>query len=62
MLIKKQLILKQHVRFEVMVVVTMKSSGFWNVMLCGVVEIYLRFGGMYCLHLSGPKNKPSKKR
>jgi hypothetical protein len=37
---QKAAILKQHVRFEVMVVVvvvTMKSSGFWNVTLCGVV-------------------------
>jgi hypothetical protein len=42
---KNRPILKQHVRFEVMMVVIMKSSGFWAVTLCGVVEMYLVLEG-----------------
>jgi hypothetical protein len=32
-----------------------EDAVFWNVMLCGPVETYQRFGGPHCLHLQDLK-------
>jgi hypothetical protein len=32
----------------------MKVTIFWVLMPCDQVDIYLCFGGTYCLHLHGP--------
>jgi hypothetical protein len=39
------------VRFEVLTAVAMKSSIFWDIMLCSVVIVKPCFGRMYRLHL-----------
>jgi hypothetical protein len=31
------------------------STTFWDVTPCSLVEIFLRFGGTYCLHRQGRK-------
>jgi hypothetical protein len=31
--------------FEILIAMAMKSTVFWNVMPCSLVEVYLRFGG-----------------
>jgi hypothetical protein len=37
-------------RFEVLTVVTMRSTGFLGVASCILVKVYRYFKGMYCLH------------
>jgi hypothetical protein len=34
-----------------------KITTFWDMVLCSTVEIYQRFGGLYCLHLQGEAGK-----
>jgi hypothetical protein len=41
---------KVHVRFEVLVAVSMKITAFLDVRLCDVVDHYQHFGGTCCLH------------
>jgi hypothetical protein len=41
----------QYVGFEVLSVVVMKSSIFWDVTLCTLLKVNWRFGGTCCLHL-----------
>jgi hypothetical protein len=41
------------VGFEVLTVVTRKSTIFWGVMPCSLVEVHQRFGEAYCLYLQG---------
>jgi hypothetical protein len=50
-----------YVRFEVLTAVVMKSTIFWDITLCSPSSVNRRFGGKYCLHLQGRKNKLSKK-
>jgi hypothetical protein len=40
-------------RFEVLTVVAIKNTVFWNVMPCSLVEVYQLISGTYCLHLQG---------
>jgi hypothetical protein len=49
----------QNVGFEVFMVVTMKNSVIWDVVLCGFI-INRRFGGMYLFHLQGRRNNASE--
>jgi hypothetical protein len=37
------------VRFQVLTAVSMKTTVFWDVALCSLVEVYRRFGGPCCL-------------
>jgi hypothetical protein len=39
------------IRFEVLTVVSIKSTVFWNVVPCSLVEVYKLIGGTYCVHL-----------
>jgi hypothetical protein len=39
----------------------MKSTISWDVMSCSLLNVNLRFGGTYRLHLQGRKNKFGKK-
>jgi hypothetical protein len=39
------------VRFEVLAVVVMKSSSFWDITPCGPLKVDQCFGGTYHLHL-----------
>jgi hypothetical protein len=39
----------------------MKSTIFWDTMLCSLLSVNRRFGGTYRLHHQGRKNKLSKK-
>jgi hypothetical protein len=41
--------------------VVMKSTIFWDITPRSPLIVNRRFGGTYCLHLQGRKNKPSKK-
>jgi short-subunit dehydrogenase len=36
--------------FEVLVVVSMKSTIFWEVVLCSPIKVHQCFGGTYCVH------------
>jgi hypothetical protein len=49
------------VGFEVLTVVVMKSTIFWDITPCSPLSVNRRFGGTYCLHLQDRKNKLSKK-
>jgi hypothetical protein len=40
-----------HVGFELLMVVTMTSTVFWDVIWCSLVEICWHSTGTYCLHL-----------
>jgi hypothetical protein len=40
-------------RFEVLTVVAMRTTSFWNVTQQSLVEVYWRFRGTCCLHLQG---------
>lgn len=47
------------VGFKVHVSMTTQSNIFWDVRLCNFVQVYLQFGGIYCLHLQVHKaSKP----
>jgi hypothetical protein len=37
-------------RFQVLMVVSMKMNVFWDVVPCGPVQVYWCFGGACCLH------------
>jgi hypothetical protein len=37
----------------------MKSTSFYYVTLCGLVEVYERFGGTNCLHLQSRRVNPA---
>jgi hypothetical protein len=41
----------QHQPFEVLTVVVMKSSIFWDITPCSLLKVNRRFGGTYRLHL-----------
>jgi hypothetical protein len=41
-----------NVRFQILTAVAMKITVFWYVMQFTLVDIYRRFGGTWCLHLS----------
>jgi hypothetical protein len=41
----------EKMRFEVFTVVTVRITGFWNVMLCNLLEICQHFRGVHCFHL-----------
>jgi hypothetical protein len=40
----------------------MKSIIFWDITPCSPFSVNRRFGGTYCLHLQGRKNKLGKKQ
>jgi hypothetical protein len=42
--------------------VTVKSTVFWDVRLCSLVELHLRFGGTRLLPYPGAKSKPDKEK
>jgi hypothetical protein len=42
-------------RFEVAMLMSLKSAIFWDVMPCSLVKVYSYFKGMYCLHLHGQR-------
>jgi hypothetical protein len=41
------------VKFEILAAVITKSTVFWNVMPCSLVDVYRRFEGTYCLQIQG---------
>jgi hypothetical protein len=41
------------VGFEVLIVVLMRSSVLWRIMICSLLKFNWPFGGTYCLHLQG---------
>jgi hypothetical protein len=41
------------VRHQVLTVLRMKMTVFWDVALCSLVEVYQRFRGACCLHHRG---------
>jgi hypothetical protein len=41
------------VRLQVLTAVSMKMAVFWVVSPCGLVEVYQRFRGGFCLHHQG---------
>jgi hypothetical protein len=41
------------VRSEVLTAVVMKSTVFWDIMLCSLLKVSRHFEGTYCLHLQG---------
>jgi hypothetical protein len=43
----------KHVGFEVLTVVVMKSSVFWDITTCSPLKVNQRFGETCCLHLQG---------
>jgi hypothetical protein len=43
------------VGFEVLTVVVMKSTIFWDITPCSLLRINRCFGGTYCLQLQGQK-------
>jgi hypothetical protein len=43
------------VGFEVLTAVTMKSTVFWDVMPCSLVQVYWCFWSMYHLHFQGQR-------
>jgi hypothetical protein len=49
------------VKFEVLAAVFMKSTIFWDITPCSPLRVNRPFGGTYCHHLQGRKNKTSKK-
>jgi hypothetical protein len=42
-------------KFDVLTLVHLKITIFWNALVCSLVEVYRRFGETYCLHLQGRK-------
>jgi hypothetical protein len=51
---------KNKVGFEVLTAVVMKSTIFWDISTCSPLSVNRLFGGIYCFHLQGRKNKPNK--
>jgi hypothetical protein len=49
-----------YVGFEVFTAVVMKNIIFWDMMPCSPSNFNRRFGGTYCLHIQGQRNKFSK--
>jgi hypothetical protein len=48
-----------YVGFDVLTVVVMKSTSFWQIMPCSPLKVNRRFGGTYCLHLQAQrKSRP----
>jgi hypothetical protein len=43
----------KYVTSEVLMVVIMMNTIFWDVTLLSPVEVYQQFRGMYCLHCQG---------
>jgi hypothetical protein len=42
-----------YVSFEVLTAFNVKHTLFWNVIPRSLIELYLYFRGIYCLHLQG---------
>jgi hypothetical protein len=40
-----------YVRFQVFTVASMNMTTFWDIVLCSLVKVDPRFGGVCCLHL-----------
>jgi hypothetical protein len=38
------------IRFQGLTTASMKMTAFWNIVLCGLTEVYKHFRGAYCLH------------
>jgi hypothetical protein len=53
--------LRKVAAFEVFTAVVMKSTIFWDITPCRRLSVNRRFGGTYCLHIHGRRNKFSKK-
>jgi hypothetical protein len=51
----------RYLGFEVLTVVVMKSTIFWDITPVSPLSVNRRFEGTYRLHLQGRKNKFSKK-
>jgi hypothetical protein len=51
---------KYCVGFEVLTAVAMQSTIYWDITPCSPLSVNRRFGGTYCLHLHGRKNKFSR--
>jgi hypothetical protein len=49
--------LNEHLRAKVFMVVTMKITACWDVMLCSLIDKYKHFRGKCYLHLQGRGNK-----
>jgi hypothetical protein len=45
---------KRKIRNRLNITRTVNSNIFWDVTPCGWIEIYLRFDGAFCFHLSLP--------
>jgi hypothetical protein len=43
-----------YVRFQVFTVASMNMTTLWDIVLCSLVKVDPRFGGVYCLHLQCP--------
>jgi hypothetical protein len=48
--------IREHVGFEVLTAVVMKSIIFWDIMPCSSLSVNRRFGGICRLHLQDGKN------
>jgi hypothetical protein len=51
-----------NVGFEVLTAVVMKSTIFWDLLLCSPLSVNRRFGGTYCLHLQSLRVSQTRKQ
>jgi hypothetical protein len=52
-----------YAKFEVLKVVPLNITIFWDTPVCSLVDVYRRFGETYCLHHKGRKvNRASNKQ
>jgi hypothetical protein len=38
------------VRFQILTAASMKTTGFWDVASCSLLEVYIHVRGAFCLH------------
>jgi hypothetical protein len=50
----------QMVRFKVLTAASMNLTVFWVIAPCSLVEVYMRFRGICCLHYQGDDDGGSK--
>jgi hypothetical protein len=51
-----------YVGFEILTALVVKSTIFWDITLCSLMDVYWCVGGMRCFHLQGPRLSQASKQ